>query len=111
MPSPNPMAGTVSLVVAVSGHCDLFPEDTQRFEDTIRRIFRDLQRKYPNTPLLLLSGLAEGADRIAVRAAIAESVSYVAVLPMAAATYRRDFKSEASDTEFEKLRNGQGVRT
>jgi hypothetical protein len=105
------MAGTVSLVIAVSGHCDLYPEDTQRFEDTIRRIFRDLRCKYPNTPLLLLSGLAEGADRIAVRAAIAESVSYVAVLPMPAATYRRDFTSEVSDTEFEELRNREGVRS
>jgi hypothetical protein len=111
MLSPYPIVGTVSLVVAVSGHCDLYPEDTRRFEGTIREIFRDLRRKYPNTPLLLLSGLAEGADRIAVRAAITEAVSYVAVLPMSASIYRRDFTSEASDSEFEELRNRKGVRS
>jgi hypothetical protein len=107
----NPLAGTVSLVIAISGHCDLYPEDTRRFEDTIRGIFRGLGEKYPNTPLVLLSGLAEGADRIAVKAAMAESVSYVAVLPMPAAAYRADFTSEASDTEFEELRTREGVRS
>ena len=100
------MTGTVSLVIAVTGHRDLHPDDAGGFEDGIGKTFASLRRSYPNTPLLLLSGLAEGGDRIAVRAALKAEVPYIAVLPMPVALYRQEFTSEASDAEFEDLRQG-----
>jgi hypothetical protein len=55
--------------------------------------------------LLLLSGLADGADRIAVRAALSLEIPYVAVLPMDAELYRDDF-SPRSEAEFKGLLAG-----
>jgi hypothetical protein len=97
---------SVSLVVAITGHRDLHAEDIPRYEAEIIGIFQELRKQYPHTPLLLLSGLAEGADRIAVRAATAESIPYLAVLPMPVHLYRQDFATEASDSEFEDLMRG-----
>jgi len=106
MPAANPISGAVSLVIAVTGHCDLIPGDYEGFELEIGKIFAALRGKYPNTPLLLLSGLAEGGDRIAVRAAMTATIPYIAVLPMPMALYRQDFTNEESDSEFEDLRKG-----
>ena len=75
-------------------------------EKQVRSIFKKLHGKYEHTPVLLLSGLAEGADRVAVRAAVAEKVSYVAVLPMPEEVYIGDFATEHSRTEFKHMLRG-----
>ncbi|HWF11393.1 MAG TPA: hypothetical protein VG297_23145 [Bryobacteraceae bacterium] len=104
--SGGSVPGTVSLVVAVTGHRDLHREDFHDLEMDVGRILAGLRGEYPNTPLLMLSGLAEGADRIAVRAAKASAVPYIAVLPMPEHLYRADFETEESDSEFGQLLNG-----
>ena len=103
MSTDTSSAGTVSLVVAITGHRDLFPEDEKQLEAAMRQILQKEKKKYPSTSLLLLSGLAEGADRIAVRAAVGLKIPYVAVLPMAPELYRDDFNSAQSITEFEEM--------
>jgi len=98
--------GNVSLVIAITGHRDLNRDDYKELEEEVGEIFKGLCKQYPKTPLLLLSGLAEGADSIAARAAKAASIPYIAVLPMPLKVYRTDFKSEASDDDFQKLLDG-----
>jgi len=100
----NSVAGQVSLVVAITGHRDLDPAHTSWYRERIGHIFGELRRRYPETPLLLMSGLAEGADRIAVRAALDRDIPFIAVLPMPEDLYRCDFVTEASDNEFVELR-------
>ncbi len=99
-------SGTISLVIAVTGHRDPVAEDVPGLEAEIGGIFEELRSQYPHTPLLLLSGLAEGADRIAVRAAIQAKVPYIAVMPMPVDLYRQDFTTADSDAEFMQLRVG-----
>jgi len=106
MPSNSPIPVAVSLVIAITGHRDLYREDFASIEAEIGKIFKALTGRYPKTPLLLLSGLAEGADRIAVRAANTASIPYMAVLPMREDIFRTDFESEASDSEFIEQLNG-----
>jgi hypothetical protein len=112
MPSQISPPGVVSLVFAVTGHRDLCPEEFEVLELEVGKIFADFQKKdrFPHTPLILLSALAEGADRIAVRAATAASIPYIAVLPMPQDLYRKDFETEASDIEFEELLTGAESR-
>src|ERR1700733_9713529 len=98
-------AGTLSLVIAITGHRDLYPEDFEALRAEVGKVFEELKKAYPHTPLLLLSGLAKGADRIAVEAAIAANIPYIAVLPMPEHLYRQDFETEDSDADFEKLRS------
>jgi Ca2+/Na+ antiporter len=91
------------LVIGVTGHRDLREEDREPLETRVRNIFEDLQSRYPSTPLILLSPLAEGADRLVAKVALAKGVRLIVPLPMPRALYEQDFQSKASRDEFNKL--------
>jgi hypothetical protein len=103
MPSAN--VNLIPLVLGVTGHRDLRPEDREAVKTALHSIFENLSQKYPNTPLLLISQLAEGADRLAAKAALAHGSELMALLPMSRADYERDFQSAESLTEFAELLN------
>ncbi|HEY3044677.1 MAG TPA: hypothetical protein VGJ39_11655 [Vicinamibacterales bacterium] len=95
--------GPLPIVVAVTGHVDLRPEDTTALGNRVRQLFRELQTKYPHTELELLTPLAEGADRLAARVALDLGIKLIAVLPMEADEYKKDFADAASIREFDEL--------
>jgi hypothetical protein len=95
--------GPVPLVVAVTGHRDLRPGDTEYLQKQVLAILQELTDKYPFTPIELLSGLAEGADRIVARVAVQSGVTLLACLPMDRALYEMDFETADSRCEFEDL--------
>jgi hypothetical protein len=78
-----PSAVRVPLILGVTGHRDIPPDDWPRLKECIRGIVRDLQHAYPHTPLMLLSPLAEGADRLAAEVALEPDLNMrlIAVLP------------------------------
>lgn len=103
------------LTIGVTGHRDIKTNDIEIVGERLREWFLELSRNHPHTPLRLLSGLAEGADRIAARVFLdardalarqgvsrAEQWELVAVLPMAEEAYRDDFPDTIS--EFEDLK-------
>src|SRR5260370_266892 len=51
------------LVIGVTGHRDLREEDREHLKNSVRKVFTELRKQYPSTPFVLLSPLAEGADR------------------------------------------------
>src|SRR5262249_24623274 len=53
---------------------------------------RDYLGRDGETPLIVLSSLAEGADRLVARVALAHGARLVAPLPMPVEEYRRDFE-------------------
>jgi len=85
------------LVVGVTGHRDP-PEET---EATLRERFREillrLKRRYPEMPLLVLSGLAAGADMVAAEEAIQLDVAVMGCLPMPQTEYEKDFTPHERD--------------
>jgi hypothetical protein len=85
------------LVIGVTGHRDLRKEDRAKLEEKVKEIFLQLRTDYPATPLILVSALAEGADRLAARVALAPhmGVSLIAPLPMPQDLYELDFESLA----------------
>jgi hypothetical protein len=85
------------LVIGVTGHRDLRPEDRAKLEEKVKEIFLQLHKDYPATPLILVSALAEGADRLAARVALSPhmGVSLIAPLPMPQDLYELDFESLA----------------
>jgi len=103
----------IHLVVGITGHRDIPEEDADKLKEKIRRIFKELMEEYPNTPLLLLTPLAEGADRIAAKAAIEEGIDYVVVLPFQEEEYVKDFPESKEEyynlTDKEKHRNLKGI--
>jgi len=71
----------IPIVLGVTGHRDPHPEAVEQLEAEVRSIFDELRGQYPNTPLVLLSPLAEGADRLAARVAVDAGVQLFVPLP------------------------------
>lgn len=101
--STGQMPGPLPLIVGVTGHRDLRPEDTEVLEGLVRRLIEDVKEAHPHTPLLLLSPLAEGSDRLVARVALELGVRLVVPLPLPLELYEQDFASEASRAEFRRL--------
>src|SRR5271170_1986978 len=91
------------LVIGVTGHRDLRAEDLVELKKKIRRILRTLKKRYPATPIILLSPLADGADRLAADVALEVGARLVVPLPMPQHLYELDFQSPGSLAEFHRL--------
>jgi len=91
------------LTIGVTGHRDLREEDREQLEAQVQQIFVDLKRDCPKTPLMLLSSLAEGADRLVARVALANGVRLIVPLPLPQSLYEEDFQTQASRDEFNTL--------
>jgi Ca2+/Na+ antiporter len=98
------------LVIGVTGHRDLRDEDLPRLEQEVAGIVSGLRRDYlggdPETPIIVLSALAEGADRLVARVALREGARLIAPLPLPLEEYRRDFEpglKSGNMAEFDAL--------
>lgn len=92
----------LSLVVGVTGHRDIAADDEPRLRGAFGGILEGLGRRCPHTPLLVLSGLAAGADSLAAEEAMARNIPVMACLPMPAEEYEKDF-SPAELARFRRL--------
>ncbi|MBV8530396.1 MAG: hypothetical protein JO104_03690 [Candidatus Eremiobacteraeota bacterium] len=95
--------GLLPLVVGVTGHRDLDAKDTAAIVAQVRELFVTLERRCPHTPVILLSSLAEGADRLVAQTALECGAELYVVLPMPVALYEQDFTSPHSLAEFRQL--------
>jgi hypothetical protein len=93
------------LVIGVTGHRDLRPGARAELASCVRAILLQLRITYPNTPLLLLSPLAEGADRLVAEVALESSIAarLMVPMPMPRVLYERDFLTSESRAEFARL--------
>lgn len=92
----------LSLVVGVTGHRDIAADDEAPLRAAFGRILERLSRQSPHTPLLVLSGLAAGADSLAAEEALARNIPVFACLPMPVEEYEKDF-SPQDLTRFRRL--------
>jgi hypothetical protein len=104
------LPGRVPLVIGVTGHRDLRPQDVPLLEREVGAIITRLRRDYigedGETPLILISALAEGADCVVARVALELGVRLIAPLPMPVTEYRRDFEpglTPGAVAEFDRL--------
>ncbi len=90
------------LVIGVTGHRTLADED--RVAAKIDAVLAEITREASGQGLVVLSPLAEGADRlVAARALALPGATLEAVLPLDEAEYEADFATEASRAEFRSL--------
>ena len=99
---PNP--SLIPFVVAVTGHRDLRPQDETALRGEVGKILAGMRDRMPSTPLLLMSGLAEGADQLAAEVALEHGAFLLAVLPMPLNAYKRTM-SVTAQTKLEQLRS------
>jgi hypothetical protein len=91
------------LAIGVTGHRNIAVNNA-RLRATVLRELLQLQRSAPGRRAVVLSCLAEGADRLVARIAIDQlKAELVAILPMPLRDYRRDFHDVASRREFDAL--------
>jgi hypothetical protein len=92
----------VPLVLAVVGHRDPLPEALPRLRQLFRTDLEQLLAAMPNTPLLMLNGLACGMDSEAAEVFLEVCPGHrlVAALPKRPDHYRQDF---APGPELERL--------
>ena len=104
-------AATRPLIVGVTGHRDLVPDEIPGIELAFRKLLEDLSQRFPDRPLQVMSPLAEGADRIVALIAEDLGIELIVPLPMPENLYARDFESSRSWAEFGRLLRYASERT
>ena len=69
-PADTNRTGLIPIVVGVTGHRDLRDPDVPKLEEAVRRLLEQRRRASPTSHLVVITPLAEGADRLAARAAL-----------------------------------------
>ncbi|HEY0662317.1 MAG TPA: hypothetical protein VGD21_13470 [Lysobacter sp.] len=111
MPDRNGTDAPSSLVVGVTGHRHLRAAEIPVLQEQVRAFLIELQARYPDLPLVLLSSLAEGTDQLAAQVAFDLGLRVVAPLPMPAELYRDDFSDAGRVALFEHQRQHADVLT
>jgi hypothetical protein len=92
----------VPFIVAVTGHRDLVPDEISILRSRVRDCLFSLRYEYPSRIIVVLSSLADGADRIVAEEAVKLGMPLSVVLPMPRALYEEDFTPESRD-QFAQL--------
>lgn len=79
------------LIIAITGHVDVPVADYLDIEEQIGFMFDSYKERYSNTPIILMSALSEGPDRIAAKVAFAHGIHVAPVLPMPSREYEATF--------------------
>ena len=91
-----------SFVIAVTGHRDLRPQDLEALRLEAKTVLAGIRNGMPEAHLLVLSGLAEGADQLVSEVAVEEGLALAAALPMPLDIYRVQMSEEAQE-KLDKL--------
>lgn len=104
-----------TLILGVTGHRDLLEKDWKVIVNGdkvevvgellgyVKAKLQALEQETPHKRLLLLSGMAEGADLLLCYVARELKIEYIAVLPFAPEEYLSQFESEAQKQLFREL--------
>lgn len=91
MTQPVPPDGRLPIIIGVTGHRHLRAADLPKHREHVRELFAQLRRRYPSTPLRIITALAEGADRLVAEVALEEGHELLVPLPLEPADYEHDF--------------------
>ncbi|MDX2264944.1 MAG: hypothetical protein NW215_08225 [Hyphomicrobiales bacterium] len=92
-----------SVIIGVTGHRN-FPADDPRISALVGTELKAIGAERPGSPFLLLTGLAEGADRLGAMAARRVLDARIgAVIPLPRDLYEQDFADQASRDEYAAL--------
>ena len=93
------------LVVGVTSHRNLVPAEIDGLRRRVRALFAHLRERFDDLPLVVLSALAEGGDRLVAEEALACGARLHAVLPLPEELYIQDFVSPESREQFFELQS------
>lgn len=93
------------LVVGITSHRNLVPAEIDGLRQRVRTLFAHLRKRFVDLPLVVLSALAEGGDRLVAEEALACGARLYAVLPLPEEIYLQDFESPESREQFIHLKS------
>ena len=96
----------IPITFGITGHRDIIPEDMNRAKECISVVIKSFRRRFPNSPLLFLSPLAQGADCLAAKAALDtdKNVYLQTIYPFAIEKYKKTISPEWIES-FNELHN------
>lgn len=114
-PAPHPTGRGIgdrderaSILVGITGHRNIPTDDIPALSERLRSELDRIALAHPEASLTLVSGLAEGADRLAAQCALDAGWTLGCVMPMPQGEYVADFGSAESVAEFHRLLNRSG---
>ena len=105
----QPRSALLPLVLGVTGHRDLCPEQKPELRRQVQQALHVVQQQWTQSqngagaPIILLSALAAGADQLVAEVALDEGLQLTAILPMAVAEYEKDFGDPGELSSFHAL--------
>lgn len=107
----DPLIDRLPIIIGVTGHrdLDLRPDYDGILRERVDAIFARFERDFPATPLLMLSPLAEGADRLVAEVAARRNIAVRVPLPMPLDRYRATFTDDRSRAAFDEFLQARGT--
>jgi hypothetical protein len=102
-PSAPALPVGVPLVLGVTGHREFRPGDEEPLRTLVTSVMGDIRLRCAHTPLILLTPLAEGADRLVAKVALDAGAWLVVPMPFARAQYEATFRDDDSRRKFAEL--------
>ncbi|MGC9318405.1 MAG: hypothetical protein ACP5KN_10295 [Armatimonadota bacterium] len=84
--------------VGVTGH--RFLAEVERLRASVERALDEVETAFPDRKLMVISPLAEGADRLVAEAALKRGAELMVPLPLPKDDYMTDFETEQSKRQF-----------
>lgn len=88
---------TIPIIVGITGHCALRKQDIPALRNAVRQEIEKLQKLCPNSRLVMMTCLAQGADMLCADVAAEIGISLYVALPMESAIYTSDYPESAKE--------------
>ena len=88
--------------VGLIGHRELREDEIERVQIKFDEQIHRLLKKLKSTRIIVLTSLAEGADRVVQKSRYRDKLSVCAVLPFSKKEYEKDFPGKKASSEFRK---------
>ena len=85
------------FLIGVTGHRDLRPQDIAALEAAVHAVIEGFRKRLPSTPIILISGLAAGADQLVARVALRCGADLAAMLPMPDEVYKTTMDAKGQE--------------
>jgi hypothetical protein len=93
----------VPLVIGVTSHRNIPTCEVELIRQRVRDVFTQLQRDFPELPLVVMSALAEGGDQLVAQEALDVGARLIAPLPLPRELYAEDFHDPQVRATFASL--------
>lgn len=104
-PSPrlSDNAALRPFIIGLIGHRNLSPDEAPSLQKSLDNFLEEILKQLPNTPVLVLTSLAKGADRLIESSKFRRRVKVCAVLPLEVDEYLKDFETKGEKDEFRRV--------